>query len=183
MEMDKNDERIEIPLSKGKIVLLFLGALAFVAGGVWVVINPTGFKYSPEWVVIVGIIAILFFGLAAIMLFRKFFDKTMGLVIDNTGIFDNASGVSAGHIPWVNIIEIQKVQVVNQKFLILIVTNPEDYLNKQTNSFLRRAAEANHKMYGSPITISANGLKCNFDELYRMIQSRHRRSDERVERS
>jgi len=38
--MTTSGQRIEIPLSKKKILLMLLGALAFVAIGLWFVISP-----------------------------------------------------------------------------------------------------------------------------------------------
>lgn len=37
------NEEIKIPLSKNKIILLFLGALIFVLLGIWLAITPENF--------------------------------------------------------------------------------------------------------------------------------------------
>lgn len=168
-----NDEQIEIPLSKKKMLLTFLGACIFVIFGILFILNPE--KYTSfimrnsNLILISGIASILFFGLIAISIFRKLSDKKSGLIINHEGINDNSSGISAGFIPWSNIEEIKVSQVVNQKFLIIIVNNPEDYLNKIKNPLKRNAMILNYKSYGSPISISSNALQTNFENLEKLL--------------
>ena len=168
-----NDKQIEIPLSKKKMMLTFLGACVFVILGILFVLNPE--KYTSiiirnhNIILVSGISSILFFGLVAISIFRKLSDKNAGLIINSEGINDNSSGVSAGFIPWSDIEEIKISQVVNQKFLMLIVNNPEDYLNKIKNPLKRNAMKMNLKSYGSPISISSNALQTNFEDLEKLL--------------
>jgi hypothetical protein len=60
---------------------------------------------------------------------------------------------------------------MNQKFLMIFVTNPDKYISRQTNVLKRKTAEINYKSYGSPISLSTNTLKCNFDELKNILQT------------
>jgi hypothetical protein len=165
--------QIEIPLSKGKLILAFIGSIVFVALGIWLSLSPpqfeNGFFSQPAFIVASGIAAILFFGLCAFLILKKLRDNRAGLVIDKTGITDNASGISAGHIPWTDITEIKMARVLNQKFVMVIVRNPDEYINRQGNKLKRKAAEFNFKSYGSPISISANSLKYDFEELQKVL--------------
>lgn len=58
---------------------------------------------------------------------------------------------------------------MNQKFLMIIVKNPQEYIDQITNPIKRNAMKMNYKSYGSPISISANALKTDFDKLQRLI--------------
>ena len=122
------DEQIEIPLSKKKMLLTLFGAIIFVGLGLWFLINPPKISNlifgNPTLIFIVGLASIIFFGLVAITIFRKFSDKKPGLIINRKGITDNSSGVSAGLIPWTDIKEIKISQVMSQKFLMFIVPSP-----------------------------------------------------------
>lgn len=169
----KQVEQIEIPLSKKKMVLTLLGGTIFVILGILFVTNPE--KYTsvvirnPTIVFISGLASILFFGLVAVTVIRKLSDKKAGLIINRDGIIDNSSGVSAGLVLWSDIEEIKVSQVMNQNFLMLIVKHPQDYLAKVSNPLKRKGMEMNYRSYGSPISISANSLKTNFDELYNLL--------------
>ena len=167
------DEQIEIPLSKQKMLLTLLGSIVFVGLGIWFLINPPRISNqifgNPTLIFIVGLASILFFGLVAVTIFRKFSDKKPGLIINRHGITDNSSGVSAGLIPWTDIQEIKISQVMSQKFLMFIVSNPRDYLDKVTNPLIRNAMKMNFKTYGSPISISSNALRTNFNELQKLL--------------
>lgn len=170
------DEKIEIPLSKQKMLLTLLGSIAFVGLGIWFLINPPKSSNpsfgNPILIFILGLASVLFFGLVAVTIFRKFSDKKPGLVISRHGITDNSSGVSAGLIPWTDIQEIKTSQVMSQKFIMFIVSNPEEYLDKVTNPIKRNAMKMNYKTYGSPISISSNALKTNFDELQKLLEDK-----------
>lgn len=166
-------EQIEIPLSKKKLFLILFGAIVLVLIGLWFLINPPissnqNFGLSSIYS-IVGFISVLFFGLGAFAIFSKISDKKAGLIINSQGIIDNSSGVSAGLVSWKDIQEIKVAQVMNQKFLMLIVKNPQDYLAKVTNTIKRKGMELNYKTYGSPISISASSLKTDFDELHKLL--------------
>ena len=73
--LDNDSKPIVIPLSKKKIALLFLGAIAFVILGVWFLINPETFtknRHQPIiFITTVGFAATIFFGLCAIFIFKK----------------------------------------------------------------------------------------------------------------
>ncbi len=167
------DGQIEIPLSKRKMILTFLGSIIFVGLGIWFLVNPPKINNpifgNPIVIFITGLASILFFGLVAVTVFRKFSDKNAGLIISRQGIIDNSSGVSAGLVLWTDIEEIKVSQVMSQKFLMLIVKNPQDYLDKVTNPLKRKGMEINYRSYGSPISISANALQTNFDDLYSLL--------------
>jgi hypothetical protein len=166
-------EKIEIPLSKKKILLLFFGAITFVVIGVFFLINPSMFindmARNPTIIFIAGLASVLFFGLCAIFAFRKLFDKKVGLVINREGIIDNSNGVSAGLVLWSDINEVKTCTVASQKFLMLIVNNPQDYIDKVSNPLKRKTMAMNYKTFGSPINISANSLQTNFDNLHNLL--------------
>ena len=171
--MNSTDERT-IELSKTKIALAILGACAFVAIGIWLLSldaesiqasrNFGLFFNNPTYVYGLGFLSIIIFGILALFFFRKLFDKKPGLVFTNSGIVDNASAVSAGFIPWSEVIGSEIFEMQRQKMLIIMVKDPEKYIDRG-NAVQRTLNKANHKMCGSPISISANALKINFSEL------------------
>jgi hypothetical protein len=171
-------QRIEIPLSKSKIVLMFIGALTFVAIGLWFLIAPPQIENSywgnPTRIAIAGYASIIFFGLCAVVLMRKLHDNKPGLIIDDTGLTDNSSGLSAGHILWTDIENISVLEIHKQRLLMLEVSNPKDYIDKQNSLFKRKGMALNYKMYGTLLSLTANGLKVPFTELLALVTERFR---------
>ena len=177
LTMTQTNNTVEIPLSKKKITLIFIGSLVFVALGVWFVMKPGTFSNdgplrNSTLVTVVGIAAILFFGLCAVYALRKLPGNKPGLIVDESGIIDNSGAVSAGLILWTDINSLSVITVQKQKFILLHVKNPMDYIGRQRGAFKRKMMKLNFKMYGSPLTISANGLKITFNELHRLIAER-----------
>jgi hypothetical protein len=158
-----------VPLCKRKILLLIAGSIGFVAGGIFVFsISESQMQCDPLIAKIGGILGVLFFGLCGLCGIIKLFDTKPGLILDSEGIIDNSSGVSAGRIPWNEIIDINTTVVANQNFLVFHVTNPEKYVGRG-NYFKRKINAANLKYFNSPIHISANTLKNDFDALTELI--------------
>jgi len=171
-------EQIEIPLSKKKMLLTFFGAIVFVGLGVLFMISPSMFVTTifrnPTIIFIAGLASVLFFGLVSVTVFRKLSNKKAGLVINKQGIIDNSSGVSAGLVLWSDIEDIKVSNVMGQKFLMFIVKNPQDYIDKVANPLKRKTVEMNYKSFGSPISISANSLQTNFDNLYNLLTEKRK---------
>lgn len=170
-----------IEISKVKTLLLTLVALAFVLLGVWLLsidvqtIESHRKFNSPTLVYGTGIVSIFFFGLCGLVGVKKCFDNSPGLVISSKGILDNSSGVSAGVIPWEEVVGIGEYQVQKQKFISIQVKDPEKYAN-YGNALKRMANRANIKMCGTPVNISANSLKISYDDLLEAITVYYRNS-------
>jgi hypothetical protein len=171
--MTKTTGQIEIPLSKKKLILMLIGSIGFVAAGLWFVIKPPAisnpFFGNPTVILVTGIASILFFGLCAIYIARKLPDNKPGLIIDNIGLTDNSSGVSAGQILWSDIENISVIEIHRQKLIMLQVKNPQDYIDKQTSGIKRKMMQMNFNMYGTPLSITSNALQINFDELLNIL--------------
>jgi hypothetical protein len=174
--MTNSFEQIEIPLSKKKLIIMLIGSIGFVAVGLWFVINPPAINNSffgnSTVILLTGIASILFFGLCAVFMARKISDKKPGLIIDNIGITDNSSGVSAGQIFWNDIENISVIELHRQKLIMLHLTNPQEYIDKQTSGFKRKVMNMNLNMYETPCIISSNTLQINFDELLNIFYTR-----------
>ncbi|HEY5405515.1 MAG TPA: STM3941 family protein [Ginsengibacter sp.] len=169
-----DSKQIEIQLSKFKLTLMALGCVMFIVGGICFIINPAKYESfimkSPTIIFITGILSILFFGFLSFFFLKKLSDKFPGIIISDEGITDNSSGVSAGFIPWTDIIAIKETKVINQKLINIIVKNPQEYIDRQKSAFKRKTMQTNYKTFGTAIGISANGLKSNYDDLKKIIE-------------
>ena len=167
--MIASEQQIEISLSKMKLTLMVIGSLLFVGIGIVFVTNPekytTPIMRNPTVIFISGLASILFFSLCFVFIAKKLGDNSLGLIISDKGIFDNSSGLSAGQILWSDIENISVIKIHRQRLIMLQVTNPQEYIDKQTSSFKRKMMQLNFKIYGTPLSITSNGLKISFDEL------------------
>lgn len=167
--MHITDEKI-IELSKTKILLLIAVACGFVVGGLWMFQLSSAEiasqrRFNSPWLVhSIGMMSIVFFGLCGVFGVKKMFDKKPGLILSASGIVDNSSGVSAGFIPWSEIVGFDIFEVQRQKMLIVKVTHPERYI-EVGGSMRRTFNRVNFKMCGSPIAITPNSLQIGFKEL------------------
>jgi hypothetical protein len=169
-------EFIEIQMSKGEtIFLLFFGVL-FVAVGVWFVISPEKFVFflvkSPKIIFAAGCASIFFFGFVGFSILKKLLKNEPALIISKDGITDNSGGVSAGFISWSDIVTIKETVVANQRFINLIVKNPQQYIDRQTSAFKRKIMQKNHDIFGTGIWISTNTLKISYRELKKILEER-----------
>lgn len=158
-------DSISIPLSKGKIVLIVIGSIAFVVMSCLLLIYSQQIPRMNS-ILIKGVVAsgILFFGFCGVFGLKKLFDDKPGLIIDAEGIVDNSSAVAAGRILWDEITSLKISEIAGQRFLTIMVVSPEKYVGGQSK--LRAWLNSmNTKMTGSPINISTNALKISLDAL------------------
>ena len=173
--------KIEIQLSNYKLVILLLGSVFFIGFGIWfqyLAVDPPVFSFpllsQPILYRLLGLLAILFFGFCGLFAARKLQDRAPGLIISEEGITDNSSAVPGGLIPWEDITEVKEAGAMDQRFIMLILRNPEDYINRH-KGLKRSFVAANFRNYGSPVAISASGLKCSNKELKETLLENFRR--------
>lgn len=167
-----------IELSKKKITLQIFLACGFVVLGAWLysldaeTIQSMRRFNSPLLVHGIGLASMILFGFFGGFATWKLFDNKPGLELDNFGIMDNASGLAAGLIPWADVVDTGIYQVQKQKMLVVKVRDPQKYIIRG-GPLKRLLVKANHKMCGSPIVISPNALKIDFDELVSLFDRHH----------
>ena len=161
-------EPIYIPLNKRKLTGLLRLSSYFLIGGLFLA-STIRLNHSLFTIIItcIGIVQILCSAWLAIFLFQKRKDKKAGITLDDTGIIDNTILFSAYDIPWSDIQEIKRTK---DKVLVILVTNPLEYISRQSNFVKRRIMKSLLKTYGSPIIIASNELKSNFDNLQSILQ-------------
>lgn len=181
--METADETI-IQTSKLKLVLLILGSCVFVALGAWMLSfdaaeirqgRSFNFFFREPWVVYgFGVAAVVFFGLCGLYGFKKTFDKKPGLVLNSSGVVDNASGVAAGFIPWSDIAGASVYEIQGQKMLAIGLRDPRKYIDRG-GGLKRTLNRMNYKMSGSPVTIPLTALEIDFAELVSLFERYQRK--------
>ena len=59
---------------------------------------------------------------------------------------------------------------MSTKFLLIKLSNPEKYIEKAKNEMTARLMRTNIKMYGTPLSITSNTLKYDFEKLEKLIK-------------
>lgn len=170
----ENDEKT-IQASKTKTLVAIAISLGFVALGVSFLsldvaeIESKQRFNSPFLIYAVGIASLSFFGLGAVVGIWRLLSPKLGLIISSKGIEIFAIGAST-KITWSEISGFSVFEVHSQKMLIIHLHNPQEYIDVG-NNFRRRIAAANHKMCGSPISISSNAFSINFKQLSELCET------------
>lgn len=122
-----------------------------------------------------GVLTIIaFFCIMGIRFLSK--EKDAAIYISEDGIMDISTGNSIGTIQWKDVEDIKvtdDISNLKQKYLVLKVRNPEDYIARERNGSKRRSLELRFQYYGSPICISARALDCSFEELKEAVMHRY----------
>ena len=179
VSIKSNGDEIKIPLSKFKLVLLLLASLVFVAGGVLFIINPStytdsGINHHPKTEIsVVGYACVIFFGMGVVVFIIKLFDNKPGLLVDKNGVMINpgSGSFSSSFVNWSDIDRFGIIDISRTKLIAIYLKNPEKFIESQTNSFKRKLASFSYKNYGTPISITTSSLKCNTDELFKLLTS------------
>lgn len=165
-----------IPLDRAKLGGLLVLSLIFVALGGWMLTVDLGDVVSVDGdldrviTITIGMMSILFFGPAAALIAYKFFDRKPGLVLSEDGFTDNSSVISAGFVPWSDVVKLKNYDISGQRSLMIAVRDPEKYI-KRYGPLRRMFVRANQRWYGGPIGITANTLRIRQSELYALFQA------------
>ena len=175
----KENNRIEIPLSKAKLTKQLAFSILFAIAGLWLIIsnpqtnnpvfnNPIIKAIAAYGATIMGVLGIFFYS-------KKLFDKKPGLILSEQGIYENTTAFKFGLIPWTDISGIYERSVrasiaSKQYFVTVGLLNPHKYISGATNLLKRKLLAANTKSYGSPIHISTNGLKIKHKDLLNLAK-------------
>lgn len=158
--------KIIIPLNKPRLAAITAGAVGFVAIGFFL------FSYNSILMRVIAGVSILFFGMGGVAALLKLFDPKPALVIDDEGITDNASAMSAGFIRWEQIQDAFVNEVRGQTFLTVVVRNPEQvYANR--SGFQGFWMKLNRRYFKSPVQIPTITLKnCDLWEIAKIIRKK-----------
>jgi hypothetical protein len=157
-----------VPASPGKLVALAAGAVAFVLAGAWMVRYPGDPSDA-----LVGALAVVLFGACAIFVIARIVWPTPAVVINDKGILDNASALSAGFIAWDEIADIREYRFNNQVFLGVYPKQLDAILARQS-AWKRQAIRANLALGAAPINIPQIVLPMSVADLLKEIRARFR---------
>jgi hypothetical protein len=161
----------EIPLSRGKMLRGLVICAVFVLISLWLISIKPSMRADPGALVLlrgIGWGAIATFGFFGALIGKKYFDKRVGLTLDQQGITDFSSAIGAGFVPWADVTGFGIQEVQGTRNVIVMVRNPEHYIAK-AGMLTRMAYRANLKLIGSPLAISPVSLQIGFDELWNLL--------------
>lgn len=163
--MEEGITRIKV--SKYKLILAGAGMFSFISGG----FQTLNLKNDPSvFQLVAGSLSILF-GVFFLVLFIRFLVKEDGLQLSSDGIFNASGGLNGYWVPWSDITEVKTITFLFQPVVLIYVNNPLEYIESNqglTRYFLR----TNYRRVGTPINISAIGLKITEKELVELIKSK-----------
>jgi hypothetical protein len=152
---------------RGKLLLLVLGCVAaiLISGFIWTNGEETVYR-------IAGLAGVVFCGCASIYFLLRLTRPKPSLLINESGMVDNASALSGGFVRWDEIESISISLVGRQQFLAVNLKDPQEFLSRQpsTKAALMRM---NMGLAGTPICIPRSTLPMTLEELMEAIQQKH----------
>ena len=168
-------DRFEVPLDRWKLLGLCLGALAFVALGVFLIREP---GRKGLWAQFMGAVTVAFFGAVGVAVLFRLLRPGPAILIDDDGIVDDASGVSLGRIRWDQVGAIDEYRVDDQAFLSIKVKDVEALIAQQP-FWKRRIIRANLRMGAAAVNIPQASLGIKLSDLRREMEQRKREAARR----
>ncbi len=167
----KQNEQIKISLRKTNMIRPLIYVSIFIALGLDLIFNFSfsNTTISHTIIITLGLFSLIIFVGIAIILLKHLLDNKSGLIISKRGIVDNSSLLSIGFISWSDISDIKISNINNQKSVIFIFNNPQDYIKSVSNKLKRKVMEMNYKDTGYPISITTRSLKTSYRNLQELL--------------
>jgi serine phosphatase RsbU (regulator of sigma subunit) len=174
MTLQKNTE---IKVRKRITILFLLVSLYFTysfSKNIYSEISGmVSFSFSALVDVVVDLALITFFGYLFFYSIKRLSYKGPGLILNKLGIVDQSGLVSVGTVIWSDVEEISSGRFFFSDVVIVKVNNPSRYIQKQESLFKRLWLGMENRYFGSPVNISAGGLKSKFKDLFRVVQQHY----------
>lgn len=159
-----------------KMILMLLVSFAVIAFYCWfayelIILSEPFISYS-SLLLIIGISAVLIFGLIAVIITFKLLDNKPGLSIDNFGLVDNSSLPSRRQINWTEIEDISMIEIGLVKLITIQLKDTHAYINKQNCKYKRILHKMNWVWYGAPICLSSITLQINALDLLILLKEK-----------
>lgn len=159
---DGIDDRIAIYPRRWKMVLFAIGALLFVIAGL--AIGLAGSWEATAAVVIATYAGVPFFGFGFLYFLYRFIIPKPALIVNDEGILDNASVVTAGLILWEEIKDIRATSFGTERMLVILPKDDEAILARQ-NPVKRLLMRMNRQLGGYIVWIPGNILPMSCEAL------------------
>lgn len=152
---------------KKKLVYLLLISASAVVICIWELTFPA------EKIGLIGSVAayagIPLSGLCVSFFLWRLLSPEPAVIINDTGLFDNASAISVGLIPWPEISRVQLSSFQNKSYLAVYVDDLGKYL-RRANRVKRVIMRANQAMAGTAITIPIYVLSISSEEFLSVVE-------------
>ena len=158
-------ERIEIYTSKKKSFLMLIGSLAFVAICILMFLHADEMRRNPLFIRVISVAGVLFSGLAIFVSIKRLISNQLALVIAHEGLGVNFKKSQNNYIGWDEIIGFNEIKIRQVRIIIIMVKDPQKWLEKEKRFFRKKLMQANMTNYGSPFNISTVGLNITHEGL------------------
>jgi len=167
-----NPTLIRFTLIRRKIWgLVIIGSLALLSGGGgFYLATRFGFGSGRFLIGTLGFIFLWIGIFSLVAFFRLRRERFTAMYISDEGINDISTGNTIGTVMWKDVENIKVMKELGsgpkeRKYIVLKVSNPNEYIQREPNRMKRRSLELKLQYYGSPICFSNRALNCTFDEL------------------
>jgi hypothetical protein len=165
---------LEIHSSKLKLVrTLIIGCLFVVLG--YYLFNEDAAQIesqhrfnSPVLVHSVGLVSMVFFGAAVVLILRSLFISAPMLVVNGNGIRYGQSPFPVTWVSWSDVAGFEARELHRQKLLYVLLRDRDRYVS-QLRPWRQFVARLSRSLGPSPIVLSASTLQIDFDKLSAML--------------
>ena len=153
-----------------KTFLLILGAIGFVLVGIWIIRDIDSDLIEK----IFGVVSILFFGAAIPLGIKKLITNEDALQLDNYNLIIEPNSHKRIAIPWNKIIGFEEIRIEGVKFITIKVSNPQVWINGESNPAKRKLMQFNYSTSQTPFNITSSGLNISHKELFKLLNEFHK---------
>ena len=175
------EKEIRIPFNKVKLILFLTGSILFMICGIYFLLYQPNFDnlISTKYTFlsknlgsfIIGFLALIFFGFIVIALLKKIFVDKYSIIIRKNEIINNTIGFSEKRISFSDIKTTSIFIFGSNEFIMIYLTNPKEYIDRQKNVFDKILMKLNNRFYKTPIMINKHAVNYNFEEIHSLLQN------------
>ncbi|GBF75799.1 hypothetical protein PA598K_04231 [Paenibacillus sp. 598K] len=160
---------VEYPDRK-RMFLFAFGSLVFVLIGGWMIVSGVRGE-EPLLIAVIGLAAVLLFGLALLFYLYHLVKRQPTLRVDEEGLLDTSSLIAAGRISWGEISEVRLYTYHGERFIGINLHDPDGYLVRQ-GWLIRLFMRWNKRLVEAHVNIAQTGIATPLHVLYEEVRRR-----------
>ncbi|MFC0876154.1 STM3941 family protein [Saccharicrinis sp. FJH2] len=169
--MEQNVTQRAIEYTRNRSWLFAIGSFVFIIAGGYLIYNAENLVHNGGSVganVAIGAFMVLFFGYGLFMNLKRLINKTPAYIFTDKGLVYNVKNQDSGTVLWKEIKTFSRVKVKGNYFILLMIKNPEEIIEREMGRMRKRLMKMNMQTYKTPLSIAMNELQisvADFEEL------------------
>ena len=173
--MEENKVQTSIEFTRNRSWLFAFGSFVFFVVGAYLIFNAKNLVSnggSVEVNIMIGALMLVFFAYSLTVNLRRLINRTPAYVFAENGLIYNIKNPSSGTVLWKDITSFSRIKVKGNYFILLMLKNPEQIIDREKSGMKKRLFKMNMRTYKTPLSVAMNELQISVVDFENLLTAK-----------